>query len=619
MNTQWPLMLGAGLLGLFTLMGVGCGEEGEQSPDAALPALSSEEIQELALDAEEYSPDALALLELEMRAEDQALGQTHRSLDLTTPRHLHYYLALLHANGRTLETEPELYAMIGALLRGELTKAAPDAVAASVVQNRIRNKAKISSTSTTVSFVTHSSNVSTGVSIDSNSAYYRWPLSSPTSLTNLTTKYASGTGKAQSPDYTITPDTTYGYTMSTATTLIYSNGTYSTLRESNDVATYGLLDLVMPKDKTGDGKILGCLNRTTSNTTDCDYCTNLDDPTCKIASYDVPDDHLYPYVPVKGQYYVKAVGGKTPTKVIVSAELQKVGSTTACGDHSTQTLTASSSCAANTPCVTYTKCTTSTCGGSTSNPKYTFSLPGWTTEPANLLFGGSVWTSTCRAQDTDFRLNVYATAYDSTGAILQNSTAAFSIGGDLADPNAGKKIPFQFFTGCIEGSSRVTLADGTDVSIESLVQESSLAARGIATDTAGARMGLYDTVQGVDTSIYRIVEEGGRSLLASAEHPFFTPSGVIPAYDLRTGDLVEMVDGYAQIVSVEEVPFDGYTYNLILRDPQGNAAPLQQHSFYANEFKVGDFELQNHLEAASDEGTQVDWKRLWQTIRKSRA
>lgn len=155
------------------------------------------------------------------------------------------------------------------------------------------------------------------------------------------------------------------------------------------------------------------------------------------------------------------------------------------------------------------------------------------------------------------------------------------------------KIPnLAFYWHCVSAGTRVTLADGATVPIESV--DNTMRVR---TGVADGTLGVEATTRGehVDDGdaaggVLRLVTEAALELTLTAHHPVVTPNGPVAAADLEPGTVVVTEAGSDRVRSLERAASNGAFCNLKLVDRHDRASGVvpAAGSFIANGIVVGD-------------------------------
>lgn len=216
--------------------------------------------------------------------------------------------------------------------------------------------------------------------------------------------------------------------------------------------------------------------------------------------------------------------------------------------------------------------------------------PDWQQTFGNVSQGPSIFDVTLQAT-----LNLTSGGNPTTAVLTVSSTAPATSGGTLC--------PINIMWGCLAPGTLVRLAEGGERRIEDIVPGDLVVADGT---------GRTARVAGVTTGTERApmwrLSAGGRSLLATHNHPVLTTAGPRAASEIRTGDLVLTEDGPATVESNEAEDYDGPIFNLVLQSPEG-AVPLHGDSFVAEGIVTGDNRMQNLLPTLAPEPPLPDeWR-----------
>lgn len=161
----------------------------------------------------------------------------------------------------------------------------------------------------------------------------------------------------------------------------------------------------------------------------------------------------------------------------------------------------------------------------------------------------------------------------------------------------------EFWWHCVAAGSAVTLADGSTLPIEQV--DSNVRVRsGVGGDSLAVEAtwhGQHHDYGGPLDGICRLVTEGGRELVLTAQHPVITPAGPVMALDLQPGAEVLSASGVDRVRSCEPIDHAGCFYSLKLADAgdRSTGRGLLPESFLANGIAVGDHDsLARYYEAA---------------------
>lgn len=298
------------------------------------------------------------------------------------------------------------------------------------------------------------------------------------------------------------------------------------------------VSIVTPNDINGDGKTVVCLNRSSS---DCDvkyaYSSSgtLALPTQARLTYSVPANPnamLDTVNSVRADIFLGSTG--TPCQTIVQNPVVK----------------------------------------KLSNTSYDLYLNGSNgSQPL-------VFSKSCAKESNTVKFNLLVTAQGSAGTCQADGPS---------DSSVGK--PVQFIYSCLKPSTLITLADGTERTVESVAAAVDRGELMVVPGKDGRPMRVTASIVGPSDTLIRLEDETGHVLETSDNHPILTPMGVVKASTLRAGDVVETDDGPKVLTTVQEVNYHGLTYNLSLHPLKGRPS-LEDNRLYANHFAVGDFQLQ---------------------------
>lgn len=147
----------------------------------------------------------------------------------------------------------------------------------------------------------------------------------------------------------------------------------------------------------------------------------------------------------------------------------------------------------------------------------------------------------------------------------------------------------RIYWSCLAEDSVITLADGSEVPIASLVEGDR-----VLSDADGTERTISATFVGMENApLVQIVTENGESLRLTETHPVPTDEGVRLARNLAVGDSVFTTDGPSPLISVDRVAYTGNVRNLsvVNADGQDPVDPTER-TFFANGIQVGDNEMQ---------------------------
>lgn len=153
--------------------------------------------------------------------------------------------------------------------------------------------------------------------------------------------------------------------------------------------------------------------------------------------------------------------------------------------------------------------------------------------------------------------------------------------------------PIKITNSCLATGTLIQLADSSEVAIEDISAGDQVFNEYHSKQAAA----VVDTAFGFETNpMVRIESESGRALMMTDMHPVITvEDGVTLARDLQVGDLVATVDGVEKLTQVTRVAYGGNVHNLKLASQPGKT-PGADNTVYANGFMVGDGTMQAHYE-----------------------
>ncbi|WP_428267232.1 Hint domain-containing protein [Haliangium sp.] len=211
----------------------------------------------------------------------------------------------------------------------------------------------------------------------------------------------------------------------------------------------------------------------------------------------------------------------------------------------------------------------------------------------------AVFDDSCTQVNNDviLTLNVMVPTRDSAG-IRYYTYAALTNNQQVNTGVLHTYLPMRMVNSCLAAGTMVELPSGELRPIESLSTGDRVLNRFHADAHA---LTVMDVAVGTEpVPMYRLEEEGGRTMLITEMHPVQTPDrGMVPVKYLREGDEVMMKDGPHKLVRVTREPYDGKVYNLkVGSESEVTALSEDQTTFYANGFLVGDLEVQGKYELA---------------------
>jgi hypothetical protein len=135
------------------------------------------------------------------------------------------------------------------------------------------------------------------------------------------------------------------------------------------------------------------------------------------------------------------------------------------------------------------------------------------------------------------------------------------------------------------------MKDGSEKVIENLEAEDK-----IISNNYGTIRTVVNTFKGKEEEpMIRIRTNKGHSLLLSDGHPVVTEKGILPARQVKVGDVVLTRGGTAKIISVTREMFKGHVWNPLL-NPDCSCDETKDNTFFANGILVGDAKMQIHYE-----------------------
>ena len=151
----------------------------------------------------------------------------------------------------------------------------------------------------------------------------------------------------------------------------------------------------------------------------------------------------------------------------------------------------------------------------------------------------------------------------------------------LPDSNENRKVTENELEkaagGCIAENTRIRMPDGSDRMIQDILP-------GDQVEGKNGPDCVQDIIRGIDYDMYVISGEKLETLLITSNHPVMTNTGWKSAKELIVDDeLQRQSGGTVHIESHYPVNKEMRVYNLILESG---------HSFYANGYLVGDYQIQ---------------------------
>lgn len=532
----------------------------DSMPEAALPLTSLEKT---------WIEDDIYLSDLrDIQARASGSGIQRIQLNLRDPLDYRFVIARLQRQGLSAEVQQILFQKLRAMHLGEIppnlnpnqVEAMTSATTGSTTTYAYDCNAIVSSTQTPVqdqygNTVSSTFSISSTGGCDGGMTYayldngvYRYPAGNSNDLTMVGFNYQEIYGwinetiptTVTTPAISLSLNGQYGG-MGDSMSLFEraQDGTYEGFYLFNSYYSPACrLSVVSPNDTNGDGKTVVCLNRSSS---DCDvkyaYSSSgtLALPTQARLTYSVPGNPnavLNTVNSVRADIFLGSTG--TPCQTIVQSPVVK----------------------------------------KLSNTSYDLYLNG-TNGSQPLVFSKS-----CAKESNTVKFNLLVTAQGGAGTCQADGPS---------DTTVGK--PVQFIYSCLKPSTLITLADGTERSVESVAAAVDRGELMVVPGKDGRPMRVMASVVGPSETLIRLEDEAGHVLETSDNHPILTPLGVVKASTLRAGDVVETDDGLRALKSVQELPYQGLTYNLSLRPLSGRPS-IEDNRLYANHFVVGDFQLQ---------------------------
>ncbi|MEM9456235.1 MAG: Hint domain-containing protein [Myxococcota bacterium] len=201
-------------------------------------------------------------------------------------------------------------------------------------------------------------------------------------------------------------------------------------------------------------------------------------------------------------------------------------------------------------------------------------------EPFALNLGNAIWPDHCVDHRTAVDLHVEVNLQ--TGA--SQLTYAWSSDRDYDSLSVA--------WGCLPPGTAITMADGTEVSIETIE-----AGDRVMADDDGGVLTVVDVMVGREDEPLVVIEDSlGHQIPMTITHPVPTlDRGAVEARELVLGDRLETDDGVAYVVGVEREEYEGEVYNLVLGTPEELEARGADTTMVANHVVVGDVRMQGAL------------------------
>lgn len=139
--------------------------------------------------------------------------------------------------------------------------------------------------------------------------------------------------------------------------------------------------------------------------------------------------------------------------------------------------------------------------------------------------------------------------------------------------------------GCMAEDTEILMADGSQRSISNV----RIGDRIMQPETHRPIL-VQNTWKGWEKQLILIQTVKGNAVMLTKEHPVYQGNGFIRADELKEGDTVYGEEGQKiTVVSIAEVSYDGYVYNMDLQEDGGSSILL------ANGIVVGDMQVQNRM------------------------
>ncbi|MBL4660054.1 MAG: hypothetical protein JKY19_06840 [Alcanivoracaceae bacterium] len=207
----------------------------------------------------------------------------------------------------------------------------------------------------------------------------------------------------------------------------------------------------------------------------------------------------------------------------------------------------------------------------------------------------------CLAQGDKLIYNSYiaVTESDSGNPLTAQVTSAATI------PPADNVViipELSVFAGCLAAGTKVEIEGGNKPRIETLFNGTERVVTG--NNTIKTSKGLTEGTE--EKPMIYIEDKKGRNLMLTEMHPVVTYDGGIKlAMELKKGDVLIARDGKTIIEKVLRKKYKGKVYNITL-GANGEEVTMDNTTFFANEFLVGDANMQNaYAKAYKNKPTEV--------------
>ena len=135
---------------------------------------------------------------------------------------------------------------------------------------------------------------------------------------------------------------------------------------------------------------------------------------------------------------------------------------------------------------------------------------------------------------------------------------------------------------CVAGDTLITMADGRQIEIDRI-----RIGDYIFNSDFGA-IHVVNTMRAWEEKLWNITTNNVMDIKTTGNHPFMTRNGIKIACELTEEDELLLLDGaYSKVKSCVEEEYKNFVYNLCLGE---------EVLFFANNYAIGDFEMQERME-----------------------
>ncbi|MBM3309772.1 MAG: hypothetical protein FJY77_05890, partial [Candidatus Altiarchaeales archaeon] len=130
---------------------------------------------------------------------------------------------------------------------------------------------------------------------------------------------------------------------------------------------------------------------------------------------------------------------------------------------------------------------------------------------------------------------------------------------------------------CLHGETEVLMADGSKLNIEDIELKDKVL---VYTNSGVKKSRVLLTLTKKD-NIYEVHTKQGFKINATADHPFLTPSGMLPLKSIGLGGVIALHENnlkWSVITSIRSVEKDALVYDFMVEN--------ENHNFIANNFVV---------------------------------